>query len=218
MYFLRRQPDLVLACAARAAEHWQNSTPRNKATAIHLRGIGHELQKDYPAAIAAYRQALEIWRSISPESDDVAIVLNDLAEAERAAKDYPAAERDYREALRIAKINKTEGPIATYTGNLAKLALDRGQWAEAESLARQALALAEKVGRQELIALVCHCLAKALLEQSRSSRSKFNFDLLQEALTLSRRAVEIYTRLRYPNLPEAQETLAEIEKAIHVHE
>jgi hypothetical protein len=38
------------------------------------------------------------------------------------------------------------------TGNLAALALDREQWAEAESLAREALALAEKVGRQELIA------------------------------------------------------------------
>jgi len=37
---------------------------------------------------------------------------------------------------------------------------------------------------------------------------------LQEALSFSRRAVEIYTRLRYPDLPEAQETLAEIEEKI----
>ncbi len=59
-YYLRNQPAEVLACAARAAEHWQNSTPRNKAIAIQLRGIGHELNKDYPAAIAAYREALEI--------------------------------------------------------------------------------------------------------------------------------------------------------------
>ena len=77
-YYLRNQPAEVLACAARAAEHWQDSTPRNKATAIHLRGLGHQLNKDYPAAIAAYREALEIYRSISPESDDVAIALNDL--------------------------------------------------------------------------------------------------------------------------------------------
>jgi hypothetical protein len=34
---------------------------------------------------------------------------------------------------------------------------------------------------------------------------------LQEALSLSRRAVEIYTRLRHPDLQSAQETLAEIE-------
>ena len=83
-----------------------------------------------------------------------------------ANKDYPAAERDYREALRIAKINKNNEHIAIYTGNLAVLALDREQWAEAESLAREALALAEKVGRQELIAGDCHRLAKALLKQN----------------------------------------------------
>lgn len=203
-YFLRNQPAEVLACAARAAEHWQDSTPRDKAIAIRLRGIGHRLNKDYPAAIAAYRESLEIHRSISPESVDVAIALNDLADSEQLNKDYPAAERDYREALRIAKIIKGDEGTATYTGNLAVLALNREQWAEAESLAREALALAEKVGRQELVANDCHRLAAALLKQNRAN---------DEALTLTRRAVEIFTRLRHPNLQSAQETLAEIEKA-----
>ncbi len=207
VYSLRSQPDLVLACAARAAEHWQDSAPRNQAIAIRLRGLGHRLKKDYPAAIAAYRQALEIDRSLSPESDDVAADLNSLAEAERESKDYAAAERDYREALRIAKKNKDDEGITIYTGNLAELALDREQWAEAESLARQALALAEKVGRLEVIAGCCKPLAKALLMQS---KSKFNFDL-QEALALSRRAVEIFTRLKSPDLQSAQELLEEIE-------
>lgn len=229
VYFLRSQPDLVLACAARAAEHWRESTPRNQATAIQLRGLGHRLKEDYPAAIAAYRQALEIWRSISPESGDVAIALNSLAEAERANKDYAAAERDYREALRIAKkVNYQEG-VAAYTGNLAELALDRGQWAEAESLARQALALDEKIGRQELIASDCHRIAKALLKQhtalsggssspeppkGASDVSRPAVEGLNEALALARRAVEIFTRLRYRDLPKAQELLAEIEKAV----
>jgi tetratricopeptide (TPR) repeat protein len=207
-YHLRNQPTEVLACAARAAEHWQNSTPSNKATAIRLRGLGHKLNKDYPAAIAASREALEIYRSISPESEDVAIALNSLAGAERASKDYPAAERDYREALRIDRKNNNQEYIATRLGNLAELALDREQWAEAETLAREALALAEKVGRQELIADDCHSLAKALLKQGVRGAS------LQLALQHARRAVEIYTRLRSPNLQEAQETLAEIEKAV----
>ncbi len=210
-YSLRNQPAEVLTCAARAAEHWQDSTPLNKAIAIKMSGVGNQLQKDYPAAIAAYRKSLEIRRSISPESRDVAIALNDLARVERLIKDYPAAERDNREALRIAKINKNNEHIANYTGNLAELALDREQWAEAESLAREALALAEKVGRQELIASVCHHLAKAVLKQS--GKSDWQSDL-QEALSLSRRAVEIYTRLRKPDsLQNAQEMLAEIEQA-----
>ena len=88
---------------------------------------------------------------------------------------------------------------------LALISLNREQWAEAESLAREALALAEKVGRLELIASDCHRLAKALLEQNRD---------LDEALSMSRRAVEIYTRLRHPSLKSAQETLEEIENAL----
>jgi tetratricopeptide (TPR) repeat protein len=204
-YFLRNQPAEVLMCAARAVEHWQDSTPFNKATAIRLRGIGHRLDKNYSAAITSYSEALEIWRSISPESQDVAIALNGLATAEYENKDYPAAERDYREALRIAKINKNNEQTAAYTGNLAGLALDREQWAEAESLAREALALAEKVGRQELIASDCYRLAQALLKQNHN---------LEEALSMSRRAVEISTRLRSPRLQSARETLVEIEEKL----
>ena len=119
VYQLRNQPAEVLACAARAAEYWRENTPSKKAWAIHLRGLGYKLNKDYPAAIIAYREALEIHRSISTESNDVAIALNSLAVAERQNKDYPAAERDYREALRIAKIAKNDEHIAIYTGNLA---------------------------------------------------------------------------------------------------
>ncbi|MBI3914199.1 MAG: ATP-binding protein, partial [Chloroflexi bacterium] len=205
-YYRRNQPAKVLACAARATEHWKDSRPRDRATAIHLRGHGYTLEKDYPAAINAYREALEIHRSISPESNDVAAGLEFLAGVERLNKEYSAAERDYREALRIDKINKDDEGVAVDTGNLAALAFDREQWAEAESLAGEALALAEKVGRQELIASDCHRLAKALLKQNRAT---------DEALSLSRRAVEIYMRLRSPSLKSAQETLGEIERAIH---
>lgn len=215
-YSLRNQPAEVLACAARAAKHWQGSTPGNKASVIQLRGRGYELQKDYSAAITAYREALEIIRSISPESGVVANIFNTLGGAERKNKDYPAAKRDFHAALRIAKITKHNEQIAIYTGNLTELALDRAELTEdeapvlreAEGLAREALALAEKVGRQELIAGDCHRIAKALLKQNRD---------LEEALSLSRRAVEIFTRLRHPNLPEAQETLAEIEAQIKEH-
>ena len=105
VYHIRNQPAEMLACAARTIEHWQDSMPFNKAVAIQLRGLGHQLNNDYPAAIAAFRESLEIHRSISPESNYVAIALNDLAGAEQLNKDYFATERDYREALRIGKKN-----------------------------------------------------------------------------------------------------------------
>jgi hypothetical protein len=116
-----------------------------------------------------------------------------------------AAERDTNEALRIANIIKNDERITYYTSNLAGLALDREQWAAAEILAREALALAERLGGQEAIAVTSNRLAQALLKQNHN---------LDEALSLSHRAVEIYTRLRHPNLQSAQETLAEIEEKI----
>ncbi len=68
----------------------------------------------------------------------------------------------------------------------------------AEVLARQALALSEPLGRQELIAEDCHRLAWALGWQGKT----------REGLPYARRAVEIYTRLGAPNLKDALETLA----------
>ncbi|MFZ5905162.1 MAG: DUF4062 domain-containing protein [Chloroflexota bacterium] len=206
VYFSRSQSDKVLECARRASLHWKKSSPREKGAAIRLRGLGYKIQGKYDKAITAYRKTLGIWRAISPESDDVTNVLNDIAIIERIKKDYAAAENDYREILRIDKnINNQEG-IPTIIGNLATLALEREQWAEAESLAREALKLDEKFGRDEIISLDCHRLAEALLKQNKN---------LDEALSLSRRAVEIFTRLRHPELQSAQETLAEIEKAVH---
>ena len=154
VHYLREQADAVLACADRAAAHWQTGLAgaRERAIAIHMRGVGYRLKADYPAAIAAYREALDLGRSLSAESEDVAIALNDLADAEQLSGDLAAAERDYREALRVARaVGYAEG-VATYTGNLAELALDREDWPGAETLAREALPLSEKVGRQELIA------------------------------------------------------------------
>ena len=95
----------------------------------------------------------------------------------------------YREALRIARsVSYPEG-AATYTGNLAALALDREDWSGAEALAREGLLLSEKLGRQELIALDSQRVALALIQQGKKA----------EALSHAERAVSIYqTRLSSP--------------------
>jgi tetratricopeptide (TPR) repeat protein len=210
VFYLRGQAEAVLACADRAEKNWQQAFPpgshgqagiRERAFALRLRGIGHELKKEYPIAIAAYREVAELYRSLAAESADVALALNDLAGAEQHSGNLDATERDSREALRMAHaVGYSEG-VAIFTGNLAALALDREHWPQAESLAREALPLAENLGRQELIAADCLRLAKALARQGRGA----------EGLPHAQRAVEVFTRLGSPDLALAQEVLEECE-------
>ena len=201
VHHMRGQSAEVLACADRAEVYWgetQNSA-RERAVAIRLRGIGHRLAGDYPSAIAAFLKAVELLRSLNPESYEVASGLTSLAVAEYFSGDFDNAERDYREALRIARTIDYHEGVATYTGNLAGVALASEDWPGAESLARESLILSEQIGRKELIASNCQRLAEALARQCRKS----------EALPHARRAVEIYTILRHPSLEKARQILAE---------
>lgn len=161
---LRQQADAVLACADRATTQWEKAFPKGKgaqagarerAIAIRLRGHGHRLNKDYPAAIAAYREVVGLYRSLSPESEDVALALNSLATAEKQSGDLTAAERDYREALRVARaVSDAEG-VTIYTGNLAGLALERKDWPGGRGLSPRGTAPVQKsrsprINRREL--------------------------------------------------------------------
>jgi nucleoside phosphorylase/tetratricopeptide (TPR) repeat protein len=207
LYYLCRRAADVLACAARCEAHWQNALAgtQENARAISLRGLGYELENNYPAAIATHKESLSLFRTLERESINVASALNDLAGVEQDSGDYVPAEGHYREALSIAKrINHRES-VATYTGNLADLALDRQDWPVAEALAREALELSEAVGRVELIGEDCYRLVRSLAQQGRS----------QEALPYAHRAVEIYTKLRMPDeLKKAQALLKECEAKI----
>ena len=68
-------------------------------------------------------------------------------------------------------------------------------------LASEALSKSEELGRQQAIAFNCDSLAEALVQQGNRV----------EGLLYARRAVEIYTRLRSPELPAARQTLSKCE-------
>jgi tetratricopeptide (TPR) repeat protein len=201
---LRRQAKEVLASAKRAATHWAKAKAgaREQGTAIQLRGLGHRLQEEYPASIIALRQALDLFRSLSTKSTEVAICLNDLATVEQHSGYLAAAEQDYREVLRVSRAIGNTEVIATCTGNLAALALDREEWPLAEALAREALSLSEKVGRQELIAANNRRIARALARQGKK----------MEGSPYAQRALELYIRLGMSqDVERTRQILAECE-------
>lgn len=205
IHYLRGQSAEVLACADRAEAHWREARvgARERAFPIQLRGHAYKLANDYPAAIAAYCEVLKLMRTMSGESDDVSIGLNDLAAAEQDSGDFDSAERDYHEALRIDRVVGNQEGVAIVTSNLASLALAREDWLGAEALSREALPLSEKVGRLELIGSNRYRLAKALVRQGEK----------EEALPHARRAVEIFQKLGSPKLARAQQTLAECDSS-----
>lgn len=195
----RGHTDAVLACADRAAAHWRiaQAGARERSLAIRLRGLGLQLMKDYPAALAAYRESLELRRTLSAESEDVAVILADVAVAEELLGDFAAAERSYLEALRIAGAVGADEVVSQIKGNLSDMVMKLGDWPRAEILAREALTLSEKLGRQDFIGWDCHNLAKALLRQGKTA----------EALPHARRAVAIYTQLELPDLETVRATM-----------
>lgn len=202
---LRGESKEVLEAATRAVRYWEiaQAGTRERAIAIRLIGLGHKLNRNYPVAIAAYREALQLLRSQSSESSDVARAVNNLAGVERLSGELEASERDSREAIRLFRAAGDQHGIASAIGNLALLMLHTEDWKQAETLAWEALPLAEKVGRLELVASISDILAEALVRQDRA----------EEALSHARRAVEIFTRLCSPNLQSATERLRECEDA-----
>ncbi|MBL8039621.1 MAG: tetratricopeptide repeat protein [Nitrospira sp.] len=198
----RKEADAVFACAKRSAAHWAEAGARERALAIRLRGLGHQVKEDYPAAIAAYRDSLDLQRSLSAESEGVAVVLNDLALAKQHSGNLASAEKHFHEALRVSDAIGFDEGVATYTCNLAQLAIDLENWPAAEDLARKSVPLSEKIHRRELIARANRCLAHALVRQGKTD----------EALPHARRAVELYSNLvGSPDLRQAQAILAECE-------
>jgi tetratricopeptide (TPR) repeat protein len=203
IYFLRRQPPEVFAWAVRTEEHWEKAKvgTRERAIVLRLRGMGYGMNEEYEKAVEAYQESLRLFRTLGENTQSMANIQNDLGDVKRRLQQYDDAVKHSLEALRIAKIIRDEEGISTYTGNLASLRLHQENWLAAEQLAREALTLGEKVGRQELIAVNNHRIAEALLRQVKKA----------DALPYARRAVDIYQQLGSPDLKEALDTLTECE-------
>ena len=194
LYFYRGEISAVNECAEHCRKYFSQTGDWEKTLATQLFGHSYYLQKDFASAINLYHEVVKIRRTLAPDSEELAIGINSLAEAELQVGDWDNAENNFREALRIAHIKNHKSGIANYLGNLADLYILRQNWIAAEEQASEAMDLSIKLDRLDIIAKN-HCrLAQALLHQSRA----------EEALLHAQQAVDIFTLLRHRNLPDAQ--------------
>lgn len=199
VYYMRGQSSDVLACALRAEKYWKNSGPNQKASALRLRGLSYELDKNYSAAKSMYMQSIKLWKSKLSTKSLVSMAYIDLGGIEEVTGNYKAALDDFNRALDLARKNKDLDLVASSLSCLAGLAEKKREWEKAKSLAKEALTLAEKIGRQELIASTCHTIANSLYEEG----------LYVEGLPYIQRAAEIYTRVKNKDLQEVLNSLNE---------
>lgn len=190
-YYALGETEALLVLSNRYNGYWHQPGfgAEEQTSALKLRGKSFELKQEYPAAVAAYTESLNLQRSLTAGSRSVGIALFFLAKAERLQGNLTQAEQHLNEALLIGRKNQDEESIAANIGQLAELALAKKQWSKAETLANEALERLKKLGRQDHIGINCRSLALALLAQNRH----------EPALPLAQRAVDILTRLRMPN-------------------
>jgi tetratricopeptide (TPR) repeat protein len=204
VYHQRGEGDSVLACANRAARHWDaiGAGPIERATALRLRGLGYFDKSDYEAAISAHRQALDLVRELGTEHVFLSAVLTGLARAEDGSGNSVDAEQHYREALALVRTENSLDGIATCVGNLADMMIRKRDWKQAETFAREGLSIAEKVGRQQLVAANDLNLARALIQQEKH----------EEALPHAQRALLLFEQMDIePYLTLARRTFAACE-------
>ncbi len=204
VHYVRGEAEAVKGCANCAALHWgaAPTAALEQSKAKRLCGLYARLKQDYVTAIGSHQEALALCRESSRGTAHEAVALKDIADVERLSGRFAVAEDYYHEALSVARAVHYRNGVATYTGLLAALALDRKDWLEAEALARDALRLSERLRHEKVIAENCFRLAHALGRQGKQA----------EGLPYARRAVEILTKLRSPTLEEARTVLAECER------
>ncbi len=193
-------------CAKTALNYFQtaNAGFNEISYAKRLQGFAYLISKDYDQAIMSFKECFLLWQNISLYSLELANSLNDIGRAYRYSQNFLESEVFFQKALDMSiNLNYNDG-IATYTGNLANVALDQEHWEEAEIRARDALELAEKLGRKLIIGNALVYIGRALIGQKR----------YREAITYLQESIAIYTHLSSPRINEANELLIKCKQSL----
>lgn len=102
-------------------------------------------QSDFPAAIAAFEEGLEICRRMEDKSG-IAACLNNLGNIASAKGDYPAARAAYEESLAVRREIGDKSGIATSLNNLGNLAYDQADYPSARATLEESLVAFRELG------------------------------------------------------------------------
>jgi tetratricopeptide (TPR) repeat protein len=160
------------------------------ATVYRNQGRLEELKRDYPAAEASYRRALDIFQRLKQtRGSGTASVLVSYAQLELDRGDLAAAESKAREGLDIFEgvAGRDSSPVAN---SLIEAGLARelaGDAAAAEPLFRRALDIRHaKAGPDAPITIAAQVrLGEALVEEGKTAQAE---PLLRDAVAFTRRS------------------------------
>ena len=120
--------------------------PDLRATMLETIGQVYRALGMFERAGALLTEAVAMRRQQEENTASLARALVLLGEVAHDEGDYPVAERDYREAVEVAGASVPTAERINATQNLSVLALDRGEAAEGERLARETLVLRAGLG------------------------------------------------------------------------
>lgn len=136
---------------------WErNGTEGNRATALKLKGLLSQREKQYPDAERYLQEALEIRRKLAenhPEQSmiEIAYALSSLGQLAIETQDYEKAKQHFDEALDINKIIEDKSIQTSLSNNMGKLALFECEWDKAEKWFEEAISVSKEIGRLEVI-------------------------------------------------------------------
>jgi tetratricopeptide (TPR) repeat protein len=204
VYFTRSALSELSDCIARASSYCEKfrCTAEPRSAVSRMKGWFHQLRGEHSEAVKAFEDQLQTTRQFSRYLGQAleAQVRVDIGRVEQLRDNYADAERLYREALAIAVQLGDPEYTAGAGARLSWVILARGRVAEAETVARTALADSKVIRRQDLIAQAQYTIAAALARQQRGA----------EGCNYAAEAVSICARLgRRDDLELARSALAE---------
>ncbi len=164
--------------------------PVVQARLLATMGMAYTAQGAYRRSLALFQRALELRRAtLGPDDLDTVSSMDDMGEAYRELSLFHEAESMHREALAAKRrLGAPPSSIALSLNNVGLTLSERGRFADAEPLLRQAI----DIWRQhdgtaaDVVAAGLNNLADVLRQQARLSDA---VPLLQEAIEIRRQTV-----------------------------